>query len=147
MKKEAWELTLEAYVQQELQNNKYADQYSKNQRALQAYMYNLKQDWTSAVEERAWQGRIPTKVIDSYLQIHGRDAFYILSKCNNKGTEGYIFPEGRYWLKSYNWVLEHREELGIGYQGAKAWLKSWVDYALEHGEEVPYNTLKLYGLA
>lgn len=147
MKKEAWELTLKEYIQQELQYNKYADRYNENPKALEAYKHNLQSKWTAAVEKRAWQGRIPTNVIDRYLEIYGRDAFYILSKCNNKGAEGYIFPEGRYWLKSYSWILKHKKELGIGYQGARQWLKSWVDYALEHGEEVPVSTLKLYGLA
>ncbi|HZX80770.1 MAG TPA: hypothetical protein VFE72_07460 [Lysobacter sp.] len=92
----AWELPMDAWVEQQLNTGRYADHYASNLTARAVRAKALEGDYYNALFERAKVARIANDVLDDYVNRHGDTQLRARFRgAYEKGIEGYRVREFR----------------------------------------------------
>lgn len=152
--KEPWELSREDWVNQQIANNDYADEYAKDKDLREDYASTIRPEWDKHIAERAKHGRISDAALDDIVERNGPEALSAYRGSSEKGIAGYEVKSTRMWDKTYKQLVKMQSDgkLGIGFShqkhGGKGTLrgahKFAIEQAMKRGDKVPDAVLKEY---
>ena len=98
---------------------------------------NKKQKWIDALIERARTNILTDKVIDSYVELYGKnDLFRTFRGIYSTGISQWEPKEVRLYDKSYKWMLDHRQELLLQKGDVKQFYNNIMQKAREQGKVI-----------
>ena len=121
---------------QEWYNNKYQYLKTKYPKAKEEDILNTiemnKKDWTEALIEASQNIILSDEVIDSYVTLYGKnDLLRTFRGIYAKGISQWEPIDVRLYDKSYQWMLNHRNELGLLKGQVKQFYNRIMDRAIE----------------
>ncbi|HEY4529160.1 MAG TPA: hypothetical protein VIG97_02340 [Luteimonas sp.] len=94
--REAWELPMDAWIEQKLTTGRYAERYAANATSRQLRAKELENEWHNALFERAKVARIANDVLDDFVKRHGDTQLRARFRGSYAtGIEGYRIREFR----------------------------------------------------
>ncbi|GAB0154621.1 DEAD/DEAH box helicase [Marinobacterium sp. BA1] len=144
--KPAWELTREAWVQQAIARDIYADAYMNDDSLRGGYIEGLERRWFELLMEHSSEGRISNVALDDLVSREGYDGLRSFIGVHEKGVEGYLMPDFRLWEKTYSQMLSMHQkgELGPTVRNVREFHRMAIENALRRGETLPEAVLKDY---
>jgi len=132
--KQVYELTFEEWQQAGYQNikTKYPNAEEKN---IINTVNSKKQKWINALIEASQSIILSDRVIDSYVDLLGKNDLYRTFRgIYSTGISQWEPKEVRLYDKSYQWMLEHRNELLLQKGSVKAFYNGIIDKAKKQGK-------------
>lgn len=144
----AHESTMQEWIDSEIRNSKYAEEYLEDPDLYSAKAESLKAVWYSSIKEHAKTSRLNTEVIDDIVKREGINALRSFRGEYEKGIEGYEPEYTRIWDKPYREVLQMAKagKLGefISDVNVRAWHKQAIIAAALRGETISERVTKEY---
>lgn len=92
--KPAWDMLRDAWVEQEMENNEYAEAYRENPEAGKAKRNDYQTEWVEKVIAQSAKERIRDDVLNEFVRIYGAEVFSRTFRgVNEVGVAGYLLPE------------------------------------------------------
>lgn len=153
--KEPWELSREGWVDQEIANSDYAEEYEKDKELRDDYASTIRPEWDKRIKERAKHGRISDAALDDIVARLGVNALGAFRGSSEKGVAGYRVKETRMWDKTYSQLVKMQKDgkFGAGFRGKqtnssaltlKEAHRNEIRQALKEDKDVPESVLKDY---
>lgn len=144
----AYESTLQAWIDYQIKNSKYSEEYMEDPGLYKAKAESLRVEWYELIMEQASIARISTKVLDDIVERDGIGVLRSFRGKYEKGAEGYEPKETRLWDKTYREVLKMAKDGKLGNLANRPNMKEWhrraIMAARMQGETIPDRVMKEY---